>query len=789
MRLALGLAVLCAGLAATASAIECQPLDADTQRCQQGVARAGGVYARAKLRAVQLCLDKIQSGALGGDPVTVCRGTPGVPPTDARTATKIARAEGRVAAILGAKCTDPILATMDVCAPTVAGLTACLVADHWAHTDAVVAEQYGTLAPTGDAGQQACQAAVAKEAGKYLKQRLNAVRRCLDSRNKRCGNDDEQPNCLFPSETSESRLEAAAARKIARAEAKMREKIAAECSDAEITALDACADTNGPLGDCLVCSHDSAAHRLVGGQYQAVHVATPGGPTLQSIADAAEDGDTILLELGTYAQTMEIKDSHVTVAGLKACDEGPKVCNGGGRPVMVNPGGEPNGITSCGSLSSGCTDIADGLLFQGFEVNDFDANDILTIGADGVTYRDMITCGPGTNPGTEYGLFPVLSNDVLIEDSLVEAVRDAGIYVGQSTNIIVRNNEVRGNVAGIEIENSANSEVHNNWAHDNTAGILVFKLVLPTQFSDCANVHDNLIENNNLPNYGSGLVGDVPRGTGMLILSNDRSIFQNNTITGHDSFGIVLTDQAVLNLLFDPDPFPTPSADFFSEHNFFVGNTQTGNGLNPDPAVPVQLAQDGTVAITGGSPGNGNCGDDVARYCLGNPMMACTSDAQCGGSPGACHGSSFWNVMPPCASTTPPGCPFVPPPTTTTSTSTTSTTSTTGTTALFTWTEVQDKLADNCTPCHTTSSSGNLTGLHDYNTGYMNIVNVPSSQLPTMDRVEPNDSTQSYLMHKLDGTHLSVNGMGDQMPLGGPYLSQGDRDGIRAWINAGALQN
>jgi len=58
-----------------------------------------------------------------------------------------------------------------------------------------------------------------------------------------------------------------------------------------------------------------------------------------------------------------------------------------------------------------------------------------------------------------------------------------------------------------------------------------------------------------------------------------------------------------------------------------------------------------------------------------------------------------------------------------------------------------------------------------------------------MDRVEPNDSTQSYLMHKLDGTHLGVGGSGSQMPLGGPFLSQGDRDGIRAWINSGAPQN
>jgi len=99
-----------------------------------------------------------------------------------------------------------------------------------------------------------------------------------------------------------------------------------------------------------------------------------------------------------------------------------------------------------------------------------------------------------------------------------------------------------------------------------------------------------------------------------------------------------------------------------------------------------------------------------------------------------------------------------------------------------------------CSPCHTSSSSGGLTGLNDYNNGYNNTVNVPAQETAStsmMDRIEPSSSTNSYLMHKLDGTHTvpPANGSGSQMPLGGPFLSQADRDGIRAWINSGAPQN
>lgn len=760
MRFALGLATVLVGLVANATAATCPVLDPDTIRCQQGVGQAGAVYVKLKMKAVQRCLNKIQSGDLAGDPVTVCRGTPGVPPTDPQTADKIARAEGSVATKLAAKCSDPIVASLDLCAPTVAGLATCLVADHWARTDAAIEEEYGTVV-VGNAQEQDCQAEVAKRAGKYLTTRVKAIARCIDTRNKRvCGSTDPLPDCLDPSEDGPS-AERSAARKIARAAAKLVEKIGEACTDTELGALDACDTTVAGIDDCLFCSHDNAAALLVAGQYEAVLAASPTGPSLQSVADATEDGDTIFLEPGTYlGQTMELTNSNLSVIGIKTCDTG-------ARAVIVNDPMSPqaNGIVSCGSLSSGCdpADVADNILFQGFEVNDFDSNDILTIGADGVTYRDMVTRGPGTSSGTEYGVFPILSNNVLIEDCLVTGVRDAGIYVGQSVNIIVRNNEVTGNVAGIEIENSANAEVHNNHAYGNTAGILVFKLVLPTQFSNCHNIHDNLSENNNLPNYGSGLVGDVPRGTGMLILSNDSSIFQNNTVTGNETFGIVMTDQATLNLLFDPDPFPTPSPDYIADFNSFVGNVLTGNGTNPDPAVPANFAKDGSIVVEGGFPAPGNCGDD---------LMAPST-------------FFFWNAMPPCpVPPTQPGCPLV------TTTSTTSTSSTTSTTALFTWTQIQGMFATQCASCHTSGANGGLTGLNDYNTGYTNLVNAMSTE-STLDRVEPSDSTLSYLMHKLDGTHLNppANGSGSQMPLGGPFFSQADRDGIRAWINTGAPQN
>ena len=58
----------------------------------------------------------------------------------------------------------------------------------------------------------------------------------------------------------------------------------------------------------------------------------------------------------------------------------------------------------------------------------------------------------------------------------MKGASDAGFYVGQSRNIIVRRNRAEGNVAGIEIENSIGADVYENTATGNTGGILVFNL-------------------------------------------------------------------------------------------------------------------------------------------------------------------------------------------------------------------------------------------------------------------------------------------------------------------------
>ena len=67
---------------------------------------------------------------------------------------------------------------------------------------------------------------------------------------------------------------------------------------------------------------------------------------------------------------------------------------------------------------------------------------------------------------------------------------------------------------------------------------------------------------------------------------------------------------------------------------------------------------------------------------------------------------------------------------------------------------------------------------------YESTVGVPSSEQPSLLRIEPGNAADSYLVRKIDGDPRIT---GQQMPLGAPPLSNSLRDVIRNWVDQGAL--
>jgi parallel beta-helix repeat protein len=161
-----------------------------------------------------------------------------------------------------------------------------------------------------------------------------------------------------------------------------------------------------------------------------------------------------------------------------------------------------------------------------------------------------------------YGLYPVQCTNVLIDQCEAIGASDAGIYVGQSKYIIVRNSKAHQNVAGIEIENSWYADVYENEAYHNTGGILVFDLPdLIQKEGGFVRVFKNNIHDNNHINFApkGNTVGKVPQGTGLMILATRNvEVFENRIINNISAGTAIVSYYMTENPINDPSykPFP-----------------------------------------------------------------------------------------------------------------------------------------------------------------------------------------------------------------------------------------
>ena len=199
-----------------------------------------------------------------------------------------------------------------------------------------------------------------------------------------------------------------------------------------------------------------------------------------------------------------------------------------------------------------------------------------TNGINFINIKAQWTGGPKETNGS-YALYPVKSNNVFIQGCIAIGASDAGIYVGQSRNIVVRNSEAYHNVAGIEIENSTNADVYNNYLHDNTGGILVFDLPdLLIKKGGNVRVFENKVIENNISNFApsGNIVGKVPSGTGIMILATSRVEVFNNIITNNKTantsiVSYYITEEPITDSLYYP--YPT---SIYLHHNTYYRDIQ-----------------------------------------------------------------------------------------------------------------------------------------------------------------------------------------------------------------------
>ena len=238
----------------------------------------------------------------------------------------------------------------------------------------------------------------------------------------------------------------------------------------------------------------------------------------------AKEGDVIELPEGIYSLSRPlILDGikNVTIRGK------------GMEKTILSFKGQKDG-------AEGLRITANGIVLEDFAILDAKGDCIKLEDVMNVTIRRM-KVGWNTLHATtngSYGLYPVGCSNVLIEDCEVFGSSDAGVYVGQSKNIIVRKNRVHDNVAGIEIENCVDADVYENVSHDNTGGILIFDNPdLPVKNGMRCRVHNNKIYDNNTINFATKgtSVAEIPAGTGFIIMATNQCEFYNNEISNHNT--------------------------------------------------------------------------------------------------------------------------------------------------------------------------------------------------------------------------------------------------------------
>jgi parallel beta-helix repeat protein len=205
---------------------------------------------------------------------------------------------------------------------------------------------------------------------------------------------------------------------------------------------------------------------------------------------------------------------------------------------------------------------ANGVVMEDFAILDPKGDCIKVQDATNVTMRRLKTGWTSLHDSKNgsYGTYPVSCTNVLIEECEVFGSSDAGIYVGQSKNVVVRKNFVHDNVAGIEIENCIDADVYENLSENNTGGMLVFDLPdLPVKNGQRCRVYNNKFVNNNTKNFGvkGTTVAEIPAGTGVIVMATNYCDVFNNEILNNNTVSVAVVSYTSLqkpfrDSLYDP---------------------------------------------------------------------------------------------------------------------------------------------------------------------------------------------------------------------------------------------
>jgi parallel beta-helix repeat protein len=319
--------------------------------------------------------------------------------------------------------------------------------------------------------------------------------------------------------------------------------------------------------------------------------------TIQAAVDAANSGDIVRVPPGIYHENVFVTKDNITIEGSAGA-----VLDG-------------TGLTGSGITVRSSTPLVriNGFRLSGLRIQNYVRNGVILNRVDNY----QIDHGQYVD-NLAYGIFPIRSTHGLIEFNQVSGSDDTGIYIGQSTDAVIRKNQITDCTVGINIEVSSKITVQDNKAVDNSVGMAA--LILPgLSVTETTNIqiNDNLFMRNNRPNpvtEPTDILSQLPSGIGLLIFGADQVTVTNNRVLDNNSAGVATIQVLPALTALDPriEPFP--------DQNRISKNVVLSNGSNPDPKIAPLPPGDLIWDLSG----KGNCwSDNVFKTSFPSILPSC----------------------------------------------------------------------------------------------------------------------------------------------------------------------
>jgi hypothetical protein len=368
--------------------------------------------------------------------------------------------------------------------------------------------------------------------------------------------------------------------------------VAACDSDGTVVATDAGGGGDAPVQDAGTSTVRVVTQKTVSYMHYT---------SIQAAVAAANQGDFILIDVGTYNEQV----------------------------VITTPGLHLRGMDRNGVVVDGQHQVGDGIVvsktdnvtIENLTVHDFDrvsvdgdhGNQIWWNGGDGSgqiglhDWTGSYLTAYSTDLLGGYGIFVSNSVSGSMDQVYASGFNDAGLYVGACpdcqaviSHALVENNALgySGTNAGGHVvirdsvfQHNSNGIVPNSLANDdkpppqngscdsgqNTSATPTFT---STQINHCTIFQNNTVtHNDNFTTPADTTAGSVPWGNGFVLVGTYADLLDSNTITNNPSSGVLGTE--------NPDPYPpTPQTVYFQlAGNKITNNTFSGNATNTDPSA------------------------------------------------------------------------------------------------------------------------------------------------------------------------------------------------------------